>query len=47
VKNPLTERPWLLIVAALAVFVLVWTVFVVIAEVHTPATVPLVVSPAH
>ncbi len=40
-KNPLVERPWLLIVAALAVFMTVWIAFLVVAERHKPATVPL------
>ncbi|HLP02548.1 MAG TPA: hypothetical protein VK163_11040 [Opitutaceae bacterium] len=40
-KNPLSERPWLLIVAALGLFVAAWTVFVIIAERNKPATVPL------
>ncbi|MFT3828789.1 MAG: hypothetical protein QM691_03685 [Opitutaceae bacterium] len=40
-KNPLIDRPWLLIVAALGLFVAAWSVFVVIAERNKPATVPL------
>jgi hypothetical protein len=40
-KNPLHERPWLAIVVALAAFVLVWSVFLVIAHRNAPATVPL------
>ncbi|HQF39893.1 MAG TPA: hypothetical protein PK322_12310 [Opitutaceae bacterium] len=43
-KNPLVERPWLLIVAALAVFVVAWVVFLVVAELHKPAEVPRPVS---
>ena len=39
-KNPLVERPWLLIVAALALFMGVWIAFVVVAERHKPAEVP-------
>jgi len=45
-KNPLVERPWLLVVVALAAFVLAWTVFVVIAETHPTATVPLAAPPS-
>jgi len=41
VKNPLIERPWLLIVGALAAFVAVWIVLFVIAERHAPQTVPV------
>lgn len=40
-KNPLVDRPWLLIVAALAVFVVAWIVFVVIAETHPTESIPL------
>ena len=39
-KNPLVERPWLLIIAALAIFVAVWIAFLVVAERHKPAEVP-------
>lgn len=40
-KNPLVERPWLLIVAALGAFVIAWIVFVVIAATHPTETIPL------
>ncbi|HLP10179.1 MAG TPA: hypothetical protein VK178_18600 [Opitutaceae bacterium] len=45
-KNPLSERPWLLIVAALGLFVVAWTVFLVIAERNKPASVPTTTRPA-
>lgn len=41
-KNPLAERPWLLIVALLGGFVAAWIAFVVVAERNKPATVPVV-----
>lgn len=45
-KNPLVERPWLLVVVGLGVFVLVWTVFILIAVTHPTESVPLVVPNA-
>ncbi|MBK8475864.1 MAG: hypothetical protein IPL39_06000 [Opitutaceae bacterium] len=45
-KNPLVERPWLLVVVGLAAFVLAWTVFLVIATTHPTESVPLVPSKA-
>lgn len=44
-RNPLVERPWLLIVVLLAGFMAAWITFVVIAERHKPETVPVVVRP--
>ena len=38
-KNPLVERPWLLIVAALAVFMAMWVAFLVVAERNKPASI--------
>ena len=40
-KNPLIERPWLLVVVALAAFVLAWSIFVVFAQTHPAQSVPL------
>lgn len=40
-KNPLVERPWLLVVVGLAAFVLAWTVFILIAVTHPAESVPL------
>ena len=46
-KNPLIDRPWLLIVGGLAAFIAIWIVLVVIAVRHTPKSVevPTVAAP--
>ncbi len=44
-RNPLHDRPWLLIVGALALFVAAWTVFVVVAQRHRPESVPVISRP--
>ena len=41
-KNPLVDRPWLLVVGALSAFVLAWMIFFLIAVTHPTPSVPLV-----
>ncbi len=45
-KNPIAERPWLLIVGGLALFVSAWIVFLVIAHRNQPESVPVKTRPA-
>lgn len=40
-KNPIRERPWLLIVGGLALFVTMWIFFLVIAHRNQPESVPV------
>ena len=40
-KNPLAERPWLLIVVGLGLFVAAWIFFLVVAHRHQPESVPV------
>ena len=39
--NPLTKRPWLLIVLAFVILISVWTAFIMLAVKNQPAKVPL------
>jgi hypothetical protein len=41
VKKLLGEKPWILIVAAMALFMISCVVFLYIAQKHMPADVPL------
>jgi hypothetical protein len=42
IKRYLSDRPWLLVVAAFILLIAAWSTLIVIARRHAPAEVPLV-----
>lgn len=47
IREFISSRPWILIVAVLVAFVIWWVYFILLAVKNAPPEIPLVTRPAH